>query len=419
MIRAVFRSQRDLLGNTVSLLGTTVTTAVLGVGYWWVAARFLSSDSIGYGSAAISAITLIGTLGMFGFGTLLMERLAFGHAGQGNLVSAGVLTAAGASAVLGLGYAVLVPHLASHYAPYTSTVPEIFLFALAVSLTGASLVLDNALIGLFLGRVQLERNLAFGLLKLVVLAGVASLAPDGHGVGIIVSWSLGIALSFAVVALTLQRRGRRIAHFPRIQGTDRLFSSALKHHWLNLATFGPRTALPLVVIAVLSAGLSGAFYPAWLVATTVYILPGHLSTSLFAVGSSRPLLFRAKTRFSLTVAAAIGIPLSLVIAAAAHPILDIFGGAYAAKSTHALQLLMIGYAPNIVRFHYVSVQRVRERVNVAATMMSVFGLLELSAAVVGARADALTGMAAALTGAMCLEALITAPAVIGVVRTRG
>ena len=403
----------------MSLLGTTVSTAVLGIGYWWVAARFLSSESVGYGSAAISAATLIGTIGMLGFGTVLMERLAFGHPEEGGLVSAGLLAAGAASAVLGLAYGILAPRLSSHFALYASTAPEVLLFACAVSLISASLVLDNALIGLFLGRLQLERNVVFGLLKLALLAGIAVLVPDGHGVGIVFSWSLGILLSFALVAAALRRRGRRVLHVPRLLSTDGVVGTALKHHWLNLATFAPRTAMPLVVTGVLSAALNGAFYPAWLVATSMYILPSHLATSLFAVGSSKPLLLRAKARFSLGVALAVGVPLSLVIAAAARPVLQVFGGSYAGSSTHALQLLMLGYAPNILRFHYVAVQRLRDRVNLAASMMTALGLLEIVAAIVGARVSGLTGLAAALAGAMWLEALLTTRPVVDAIRGRG
>lgn len=413
------RAQFDLLGNTVSLLGTTMVTSILGIAYWWVAARFLPLSSVGYGSAALSAMTLLGNVGMLGFGTLLMGRMAAGvrSGSAGSLVATGLLAAGAASAVLGLAFGVAIPRITSSFAPYASGLPETVLFAAAVSLTSVALVLDNALVGLFLPSLQFSRNLAFSILKLLVLVAVASRLPDSRGLGIIFSWSVGILLSFGVVAVLLGRRGRRVLHAPRLTALRASARSALLHHWLNLSVYAPRIALPLLITALLSARSSGAFYPAWLITSMVYILPTHLSTSLFAVGSSDPSAIPGKTRFALKTAMLIGIPASAVCALGAHLLLRIFGGTYAAAAAVPLQVLMLGYFPNIFRFHYVAVQRFHDRMRQAATVMTVFVVLELGCAAVGARVDGLTGLAVALTGAMWIEMLITAGPVVRACRT--
>ena len=70
------RALCDLLENALALGGSTAVTSILGVTYWWVAARFLDASSVGYGSAAISAATLLGTIGMVDYGSLLLGRVA-------------------------------------------------------------------------------------------------------------------------------------------------------------------------------------------------------------------------------------------------------------------------------------------------------------------------------------------------------
>src|ERR1700689_5182239 len=70
-----WRRHRDLLDNALTLLGTTGITAVLGFAYWAFAARLFSQRAVGYGSAAVSAMTLIGTIGMLGMGTVLIGEL--------------------------------------------------------------------------------------------------------------------------------------------------------------------------------------------------------------------------------------------------------------------------------------------------------------------------------------------------------
>jgi len=417
-VRNVLRTEHDLLENAMSLAGTTVATSVLGVGFWWIAARFLTPSSVGYGSAALSAVSLLATFGVLGFGTLLMGQVASGEAGRGGLIATGLLAAGAASAVLGIAFGLVVPAIWPDFVPYTATALQLLLFVATVSFTGISLVLDNALVGLFLGRMQLERNIVFAVVKLAVLALVASRAADDFGVVIVFSWSSGILISFGVVAILLLRGGKRVLHAPRIASFQTSARPALMHHWLNLATYSPRTALPLVVTATLSASLTGTFYPAWLLATTIYIIPNHLSTSLFAVGSSRPDLLRAKTWVSVKVAVIVGLPVSLVLIVFAHPILQVFGGSYAANATRPFQLLMLAYVPNIVRFHYVTIRRVQDRLGEAATMMSVLGVLEITSAAVGAALGGLTGMTLALTAAMWLEAALTVRPVIGAMGLR-
>lgn len=65
-------ANRELLLNAASMVGTTVITAGLGFVYWWLAARQFPQEAVGFASALISAMSLLGTLGMVGMGTLLI-----------------------------------------------------------------------------------------------------------------------------------------------------------------------------------------------------------------------------------------------------------------------------------------------------------------------------------------------------------
>lgn len=74
-VTGVWRRHRDLLGNASTLLATTGVTSVLGFVYLAIAARLCSERAVGYGSAAVSAMTLLGTIGMLGMGTVLIGEL--------------------------------------------------------------------------------------------------------------------------------------------------------------------------------------------------------------------------------------------------------------------------------------------------------------------------------------------------------
>src|ERR1039457_1181882 len=102
----VWRRHHDLLSNASSLVAATGITSVLGFAYWAVAARLFSQQAVGYGSAAVSAMTLLGTIGMFGLGTVLIGELPRRRRRAG-LVSAALLASGLGSMVLGLGFAVV------------------------------------------------------------------------------------------------------------------------------------------------------------------------------------------------------------------------------------------------------------------------------------------------------------------------
>ena len=73
---AALRGHVDLFLNAGSLMATTAITSLFGFAYWWVAARTAPAEAVGQASAAVSAMTLIGTIGMFGMGTMLISDLS-------------------------------------------------------------------------------------------------------------------------------------------------------------------------------------------------------------------------------------------------------------------------------------------------------------------------------------------------------
>ena len=69
------KTNRIMLINSASLICTTVVTSSLGFVYWWLAAQLFSPEAVGLASAAISAMTLLATISIFGLGTMLIGEL--------------------------------------------------------------------------------------------------------------------------------------------------------------------------------------------------------------------------------------------------------------------------------------------------------------------------------------------------------
>jgi hypothetical protein len=127
-------------------------TSVLGVAYWWLAAHRASLGAVGNGSAAVSAMTLVGTFGMAGLNTTLIPHLARRTRHGDGLLSAGLCAAALVSAALGAGLWLVTVAVGGGFAPYLHTGPEALVFIGGSALTGAAFVLDEALLGLAAAR---------------------------------------------------------------------------------------------------------------------------------------------------------------------------------------------------------------------------------------------------------------------------
>src|SRR5437588_105533 len=100
-----------MLFNAGSLVATFVAKAGLGFAYWWVAARQFTPESVGFASATISAMTLLGTFCMLGLGTLLIRELPRQPGQEVALISNALLLVGAVGGCIGLLFALSVPAL--------------------------------------------------------------------------------------------------------------------------------------------------------------------------------------------------------------------------------------------------------------------------------------------------------------------
>src|SRR3954454_16510959 len=132
-LRELAARHRALLANAGSMVGSTAATSLLGVAFWFVAAQHFSQAAVGVAGAAVSAMLLIGFVSSFGLGTLLMGELPRREGAQRSLLNAAVLAAAAAGLVLGLGFALMAPLVATNLSPLDETVVACAAFAVAVA----------------------------------------------------------------------------------------------------------------------------------------------------------------------------------------------------------------------------------------------------------------------------------------------
>jgi O-antigen/teichoic acid export membrane protein len=410
-VRRVMRGNQDLLRNAGSLAATTGITSFLGFAYWIYAARVFSPEAVGFGSAAISSMLLLGTLGMFGLDTMLIGELPRGG-NRGGLIMASCIIAFIASFALGLCWALISLSFGVHFVELNGTVERMAVFSFGVGITGATLVFDAATIGLMRGGLQLSRNVAVSIAKMAVLPAAAIVLHDRFGVGIMLAWVIGTVISLFPIAITIKRGGGRVLHRPDWTNLWHLRKLALAHNWLNLAINIPAKLIPVLVVLVVSPSANGAYYIATMISSFLAMVPQSLSTVLFAVASAAPERISEKLRFVLRMSLVIGIPGGLAMGLCAHFILSAFGSSYAELATGPLWIMIAGYVPGLFGTTYIAVARAKGRFNQAAVFLTVFAVLRMAALVIGGKIGGLYGLSYAMLAVQLVQSLVTTPSVL-------
>jgi len=401
-LRAAAGGHRTILSNATSMVVALGSTSFLGAAFWWLAARQFSQHSVGVSGAAVSAMTLLGFAATIGLGTVLMGELPQRESRAHGLLNASLAVSAAVGGALGVGFALIAPFISSGFDPLRQSPLSVLIFAAGVSLTALTLVLDQALIGLLRGGLQLTRNIVFSAVKLLLLLGVAALAATYGGMGIYTAWALGALLSLLVLVPFYRRQSNPLtSHFRDLHS---LRLDAASHHAFNLALRAPDLLLPVMVLVVLSPNLSASFYIAWMIVSLLFGIPQSLSTVLYAVGSGDPRELERRFRFTIGVSAACGVGAMLILLPAGEPLLHLFGADYAGQATVALQILALGVFPEAIRTHFVAVRRLTRRIGSALPLVWGGAVLEVAGGTIGGLlADNLTGVAIGWLAAICIE----------------
>src|ERR1700722_14101297 len=417
-VRDMWERNQDLLRNAGSLAATTGMTSIFGFVFTILAARMFSANAVGWGNAAINAMQLFGTIGMFGLGTMLIGELPKRKGDRGGLFAASLATSGIGSVLLGLIFAVVVGMLFNKSLPGVGgSLAEVLLFVVGTALTGATLVFDEGTIGMLRGGVQLWRNMSLSAIKLAALPVTAFLLHDKFGVGLSVSYVLGITGSLIPASIMLVRGGSRLYHRPDWGSLRRLLPVATNHNWLNLAMATPSRIIPIVVTVAVGADKSAVFYVAWMISSLLFMVPVHLGTVLFALASASPEVVAEKLRFVLRISLMIGLPVMVALAIGAHFMLHLYdspgnGFIYSIDGTVPLWLLIIGYIPQMPRAQFIAVSRATNNVGKAAGLICFFACCEIASIVIGGRLGGLNGLSFAYLGVLVMEGIITAPTVL-------
>ncbi|MDQ2781819.1 MAG: hypothetical protein M3Y26_04695 [Actinomycetota bacterium] len=406
---------------SASLVGTYALTSVLGLAFWLLAARQFSLSAVGVGGAAVSMMTLLATFGTSGLGTLLISRLP--HTAQGNrrVLTRTALTVAGGVALV---LAFVVPFVAISVL-HVGNLEEIAggpgrasLFAVGTGLMAVAIVVDQAVLVLGTGSLQLERNAVASAAKLAALA-VLALAGQTGGLTIFVAWTAGTLVSLPLVAHRTRggralQESRRLVQLGQLRGMG---GQALSHHALNVTLQATLQVLPLLVLVLVSSEQNGIFTTALQIAGVVFALPFAITVGLFAAAEGNAEQLLERMRFTIPLSLGLSLLANALILPLAPVLLSFFGSQYADQGANVLRLLALAGLPFVVKDHFVALRRVQGRTSQATVVLLTMTVVEVIAAYGGARLGGTVGLCLGWVAVLFLEAAVLSVPLVRSVRS--
>jgi O-antigen/teichoic acid export membrane protein len=365
--------------STYALIASTGITAALGVAFWAVSARLYDASDVGLAVAAVSAMTLVASLSQLNASGGLARFIPESGQDAERLVAGAYVMVIGTGLLAGVAVA-LIASLAGSGSFVSGPLWFRLLFIASIPLATVFVVQDSVLVAVRAsGIIPLENGL-FGLAKLALV--IAFAATSLHG-AIFVAWA--ISLFGTVVPINAFLFGRALPRHratkrePISGGLRRVVSFTAGTYVASAVQLGANALLPLIVVARTDLRSTAYFYPAWIIAITLEALLANLTTVVTVEGARDAHSLARVTAQARRVLTRAIVPLLLVLALAAQPLLTVFGSNYASNGTELLRLLVLASAIRatcVIRF---GVARVRELVrlilitNVAASIVLVAG----------------------------------------------
>ena len=370
---AVRRQWSDPLSRGgLALLINTALTAVLGFGYWIIAARLFSTYAVGVAGALVAATTLFSGLGQLNLSGMLMRFLPKAGGKSRRLVLATYIFAASASALLTMLSLAVVRLFASPTSSlHLNTVQSIAL-VLAAAAMAIFTIEDNVLVGLRRAVWVPVENGAFGIAKIVTLFIVA---PIGTAFALFSAWMIPITLTIPVISAVLffrflpsAPRPRRTTHF----GPE--FRSSIIRFAIGDATGGLFTQtwtylLPILVIASLGVSANALFYTSFLFSSTIDQVAANYASPLTVEGAHAPDKIAMLIRQTLRHIFAIIFPVIVALIIICPWLLRAFGDKYVAAAP-LLDMLLIACLPKAVSTVYYAFCRVQRKTHRSAVMQA-------------------------------------------------
>lgn len=355
-----FISKDSFLKNAYILISDGISNTLLGFIYWLVAARFYEASDIGIGNSAVSAVTLVVSLSVQGFGVGII-RLLPQHPDKENQVinSCFTLSLMLLSLILSIFY-IFLPFWSKSL---NSFMDGKFLFFVLFSFSYLyTILLDCVFIAKRKTQHLLVKNLQFNVIKLLLLLGFILQESNG----IYYSWGIAIAIICVIETLILKKRVNKsykpMLVFDKELGKE-VLEYSMKNHISDVMSGLPNMILPIMIAELVNVKMVAYFTITWMIVNSLMIIEKSTSNSLFAEISANiselDLMVNKSIKFLLYQLS----PILIATLLFGKYVLSIYGKEYSSNGYPLLVILTISLIPYSLNTIYFVILRVKKELS--------------------------------------------------------
>jgi O-antigen/teichoic acid export membrane protein len=369
--------RNPLYRSSYALVANTAGTTLVGFVYWAVATHLYSRKAVGQASALVAALIVVSSIAQLNLSNTLPRFLPYAKRRAGRLIVLCYSASSVTAAIFGVAFVLLIPKVSVNWQFVETSAPVAALFILAAAIWGVFALEDAALTGLQRAVVVPVENTGYGVLKLALLVGVASLMPSS---GIFFSWIVPLVICVPVINWLifmryLPNRNTAFEHSAVTGGFVMRFASL--DYVGSLFTQAYQNLPALLVLTVLGPVANGYFYIAWTIGAGISTVAGNFGTSLLTEAAAAPERLAELTRGVLMRCLAVLVPATLILVVGARVVLDLYGPGYASHAATLLVLLAVASVPRSLVLLAISLDRVAGRVGRGVVTQLVVAVLVL------------------------------------------
>ncbi|MFJ9665088.1 lipopolysaccharide biosynthesis protein [Streptomyces sp. NPDC101219] len=372
--------REPLLRNGHLLAMSSIVNAALGAVFWVLATRWYDDRTVGLNYAAVSAATLLSTVGQLNLSDFLVRFVPAAGRHTRRLVLVSYAAGIACSVLIAVAFLLLVPTISPGLGFLLTPVTGLFFVAYTAGYTIFALQ-DGALTGVRQPGWVVAENVIFAVVKILLLAVGATLA---FFTGILISWAGALVVALLVANAYLLRRAvpRHEREAPAAARPPRLLGYASADYAGSLFRMAAYSLVPLIVLNTLGPAQSAYYSLAWIVGYVPYLLATNMGSSLIVEAAHTPGdLARHASRVLRHSALLLGAG-TVVIIVVAPRFLAFFGPEYAEHGTTLLRLLALSALPNLLVSVAVDVARMQRNLRRVVGLQCVLCVLVLGLATV-------------------------------------
>jgi O-antigen/teichoic acid export membrane protein/aminoglycoside phosphotransferase len=359
--------------SAYALIAGTGLTSILGMVFWVLAARLLTSEAVGTGTALTSAMIFLGTLSTLGLGNALVRFLAPAGDKAKRVIAACYGLCVATAMLAALIFIAGQPWWASQLGFLRQNALLAATFVLATAVWVIFVLEDRVLIGLRrAGWVPLTNGM-----HSIIKIGLLPLLAAGGAYALFTAFALPalpIVLLVTILILRMPSRSRTVSEPVENLRISHLFRFAAADYTSALLWLATTDLMTLVVLEQMGAQQSAYYFMSFTIAYSLYLITSNVGSALVAEAAQFPTRATVLIRNALRHAATLVVPSALIGIVLAPLGLRILGREYSSNGTILLRLLLLSAIAQVIIGIAVSAARIRRDNRMVLTVYAIQAL---------------------------------------------